>query len=217
MDVKSAYIELFDEEPTHKFSIKYSKAFSPYNANVKYSRQEMVFSLSYLWKDTSNEIMMGLIQHLLSKIFKAKKKTLNMDLYEIFLKNAHRGIEKTNVDSELKIVFDKINDEYFAGMLDMPNLVWGGYNLSKMGSYTYASDTIMISEILKKDQLLLDYVMYHEMLHKKLKFNRSKTGSRTYHHTKEFKETEAKFHDKDIEKKLKSFLRKQRIKKLFVG
>ncbi|PLW80295.1 hypothetical protein C0585_03180 [Candidatus Woesearchaeota archaeon] len=210
-----AYVGLLEREPIYELKVRYSKAFEPYNANVKYTRREMVFSLSHLWKDTSVEIKIGLIQFLLSKVFKTKRKTLNMDLYEIFLKNVHIGIEKDKIDPLLKSVFDKMNDMYFAGMLDMPNLVWGGRNLSKLGSYTYSSDTIMISDVLRKDSMLLEYVMYHEMLHKKLKFNRSKTGTKTFHHTKEFKELEAKFYDKDAEQKLKIFLRKQKLKRAF--
>ena len=213
--LKKAYVELLEREPIYELKVRYSRAFEPYNANVKYTKKEMVFSLSHLWIDTSVEIKIGLIQFLLSKIFKTKRKTLNMDLYEIFLKNVHIGIEKDKIDPLLRSVFDKMNDKYFAGMLDIPNLVWGGKNLSKLGSYTYSSDTIMISDVLRKDPMLLEYVMYHEMLHKKLKFNRSKTGTKTFHHTKEFKALEAQFYYKDAEEKLKVFLRKQRFKGAF--
>jgi predicted SprT family Zn-dependent metalloprotease len=71
----------------------------------------------------------------------------------------------------------------------------------------------MISDVLKKDMVFLEYVLYHEMLHKKIKFKKS--GSRSYHHTKEFKELEAKFYEKDVEQKLKVFLRKQKLKRAF--
>jgi len=58
---------------------------------------------------------------------------------------------------------------------------------------------------------LLDFVMYHEMLHKKHKFSIS--GVKSRYHTKEFKEDEKKFGDvKLIEKKLTIFLRKHKRK-----
>lgn len=212
--ITKAYIELFDSEPEYNFKVRYSRAFTPYNANVKYGGKNMEFSLSHLWKDASEEIKIGLIQNLFVKVFKLKnKKTLSIDLYELFLKNAHIGIVKDNIHPLIEETFDKLNDMYFAGMLDMPNLIFGGKNLSKLGSYTYTSDTIMISEVLKKDMILLEYVLYHEMLHKKIKFKKS--GSRNYHHTREFKELEKKFYEKDVEQKLKVFLRKEKLKRLF--
>jgi predicted metal-dependent hydrolase len=104
--------------------------------------------------------------------------------------------------------FKRCNALYFDGLLAQPNLVWGGYNLRLLGTYTYATDTIMISQVLRTDENLLDYVMHHEMLHKKHKFNH--TSSRTHSHTKAFREDEAKFHDKDAEKKLRVFLSRPR-------
>lgn len=208
-----AYKDLFDEIPHQRFTIKYSRAFTPYNANVKYTKEKIDFKLSHYWKDTSDEIKKGLIQSLLLKIFKKKKKTFEIDLYEIFLQNAHIGIEKDNIDPYLKELFEKINGIYFENKLEMPNLTFGGKNLTKLGSYNFSSDTIMISEILKKEPMLLEYVLYHEMLHKRLKFKRS--GSKHYHHTKEFKDMEKEFYLKDAEKKLRNFLRKEKIKRAF--
>ena len=47
--------------------------------------------------------------------------------------------------------------------------------------------------------------MYHEMLHKKYKFNN--TGIKTNQHSKEFKKEESKFKNSDvIEKKLKKLV-----------
>jgi len=210
-----AFFDLMGEPSSRKLSVKYSRAFSDYNANVKYTNKELIFNLSHLWKDVSDEIKMGIVQHLLCKVMGVKKRTLYTDLYDTFLKNAHRGQVEKEIEPYLKEKFDKINDMYFAGMMDTPNLVFGGKNLSKLGSYHYASDTIMISEIMKRDEILLEYVLYHEMLHKKLKFSRSKTGNKSFHHTKEFKELEAKLYLSDAESKLKKFLNKQRVKRAF--
>lgn len=214
--IEKAYKELFGESGTYKFSIRYSKAFVSYNANVKYTKNLMVFSLSHLWIDVSEEIKIGLIQSLFVKIFKLKdKKTISMDLYDLFLKNAHIGVGKRSFDPYLKSIFDKLNDMYFNGMLDECNLKWGQKSFRKLGSYTYSNDTISISTVLKKDEMLLEFVLYHEMIHKRLKFKKS--GSKTFHHTKEFKEMEKRFYDNDAEKKLTNFLRKERLKNMFFG
>jgi predicted metal-dependent hydrolase len=71
-----------------------------------------------------------------------------------------------------------------------------------LGSYSFNSDAIKFNPVLMKDSEALDYVMYHELLHKKLKF-RSESG-RSYHHTPEFKELERRFPNaSQIEKRLK--------------
>jgi hypothetical protein len=73
--------------------------------------------------------------------------------------------------------------------MEIPNLEWGSNSKRKLGSYDYHTDTISISTIfLDSEQELLDYLIYHEMLHKKLKFNSK--NNRSYHHTKKFKAKE---------------------------
>ena len=196
--LEEAFQELYpNKEIKYSFSLKYSKQFKPYNANVKRFGNNFVFNLSRNWKKISKEIQIGLIQELLVKILKDKKKTMNMELYNLFLKNIHIAAPKTKTNPILEESFNKINDIYFNGMLDIPNLQWGSDSTSKLGCYEYGSDSITISTIFRNSkQELLDYVMYHEMLHKKFKFE-SKNG-RTLHHSPEFKRMEAKFPNRDL-------------------
>jgi hypothetical protein len=212
--VQKAYSELWsDKDFNYVWTIKYSKAFSGYNANIKYTRTAFHFRFSHEWKDVSDDIKIGLIQSLLVKVFKDKKKTTNMDLYNLFLKNVHIGVEKNRIDPILSLSFERVNDKYFAGMIEKPNLVWGNLNFSKLGTYEYGSDTITISKVLASEQSLLDYVMYHEMLHKKLKFSHNK--SRNLHHSREFRDKEKEWGDKDVEEKLKVFLRQKKRRNYF--
>ena len=209
--IQEAFRQLYPEkEPRYDFSIKYSRKFKPYNANVKLYGNKLTFHFSKDWKKISREIQIGLIQELLTKILKDKRKTMNMELYNLFLKNVHIAVPKTKTDEVLEESFNKVNDDYFNGMLDKPNLQWGSSSTSKLGSYEYGSDTITISTIFKGNQQeLLDYVMYHEMLHKKFKFE-NKNG-RTVHHSPEFKRMEAKFPDRDLmEKEISRLARKHR-------
>ena len=128
------------------------------------------------------------------------------------MKNVHIAIPKTKTDEILEASFERINDAYFSGMLDKPNLQWGNASTSKLGCYEYGSDTITISTIFKKNESkeLLDYVMYHEMLHKKFKFQ-SRNG-RNLHHSSEFKKMEAKFESRELmEKEISRVARKHRL------
>lgn len=210
---EKAYSELFNKEPDRKINVNYSGKFKDYNANVRYSAFKLEFSLSKSWKTVSEEIQIGLLQGLLLKVYKKKASTMNMDLYESFMKNLNRFSTPSNFDPELEQAFNRMNAQYFNDFLEKPNLVWGKESFAKLGSYEYASDKITISTVLRGEFELLDFVMYHEMLHKKLQFE-TKNG-RNFHHTPEFKRLEKQFYIPDIEKRLTQFLRKKRLRKAF--
>lgn len=199
-----------------EFSVKYSDHFEAYNANIRKANNIITICMSRKWYTIDSEIKKGLIQVLLVKILKRKASTKNMELYEKFIKNLHIGIPKVVIDPLLEISFDRVNDEYFYGLIDKPNLVWGVDSKTKLGSYNYHTDTIMMSKVFysaytadAKNRDLIDYVMYHEMLHKKHKF-KTKNG-KSFHHTHEFRKREQEFKDAaDVENRLKIFLRKQK-------
>ena len=221
-----AFQQLYPEkELKYSVSLKYSRKFKPYNANVKLYRNNLMFNLSRDWKKISKEIQIGLIQELMAKILhesnasehrskrtrsQLTKKTMNIELYNLFMKNVHLAVPKTKTDEVLEESFNRVNEIYFNEMLDKPNLRWGNNSTSKLGSYEYGSDAITISTIFKDERReLLDYVMYHEMLHKKFKFQ-NKNG-RNLHHSSEFKKMEAKFENKDmIEMEISKLARKHR-------
>jgi len=89
-------------------------------------------------------------------------------------------------------------------------LVWGGYTKTQLGHYTYANNTVSISRVLEENDELLDFVVYHELLHKKHKFKHK--GTRSISHTAEFRADEKKFSDKNMDEELRKFLRKPRAK-----
>ena len=203
-----AFEDLFPEKNIEEFNfrINYNDRFKPYNANVKYTRNSFAFNLSKKWKRVSREIQVGLLQELLLKVFREKKKTFNIDLYNNFMKKIHIAVPKTRIDPFLEESFDRINEKYFVGMVEKPNLVWHS-SIRRLGSYEYGSDAISISKVLENDESALDYVMHHEMLHKKLKFDSSNGSCR--HHTKAFRELERKFENShELEERLKSITRR---------
>ncbi|MFH1916684.1 MAG: hypothetical protein ABIJ21_05445 [Nanoarchaeota archaeon] len=212
--ISRAYTELFSEPLTYTSSLKYSRAFRGYNANIKLRQNHIEVRMSYEWKTVSSDIKTGLIQLLLLKLFNKKngsrmrKETLEMDLYHRFIKALPKYTAVTKSDPVLEESFHRVNRDYFHNFLEQPNLAWGSESFVKLGTYEYATDTITISTVLAKDENLLDYVMYHELLHKKLQFY-DKNG-RSYHHTRQFKILEKKYKDPLAEEKLKEFLKKQK-------
>jgi len=199
-----AFKELYpDKELKHNLSLKYSAKFKAYNANVRVRGYELMFHMSKSWKSVSKEIQIGLMQELLVKVVKDKRTTHNMDLYNTFIKKVGSVAPKTKTDPLLEESFERVNERYFNGMMEKPNFVWHPPS-NRLGSYTYGSDTISMNDGLRTvDQNILDYVMYHEMLHKKYKFV-SKNG-RSYHHTSQFKRKEKEFDNQEmIERKIKT-------------
>tara|TARA_Y100000310_G_C20547936_1_gene746553 strand:- start:116 stop:772 length:657 start_codon:yes stop_codon:yes gene_type:complete len=211
--VEQAFNELFQDRNLEDYTlkIKYTDKFKPYNANVRYTGDSFQFNLSRKWRKISKEIQIGLIQGLMLKVFKDKRKTTNIDLYNSFMKNLHISIPKINNDPVLEESFNKINEKYFFGLIEKPNLTRHN-SIRRLGSYEYGTDTISISEVLLSDKNLLDYVMYHEILHKKHKFY-EKNG-RTFHHTKEFRRMERSFESSgEMEDRIKGLMRHKRRKK----
>lgn len=200
---------------SRSLEVVYSAKFKPFNANVKYDSHKMVFSLSSSWLDFSEDLRIGVIQHLLTKVFDYSfVVSFELDLYYKFIKNLPNYSKVDRVDDELLLSFKRVNEEYFDNELVMPNLVWGSLSFRKLGHYEYTTDTVLVSSVLRGESVLLDFVVFHELLHKKLGFKQSGKG-RFLHHSSLFRKEEAKFKVKDIESKLRAFLRKKKFVRAF--
>jgi len=204
-----AFRRLFPgKQLTYAIEIKYSRKFRPYNANVRKTGNVLQFNFSREWKSVNQEITIGLIQDLLLRILKKKSTTTNIDLYNHFIKNLHISAAKTEIDEGLQKIFDAVNDEYFNNSIDLPNLRWGLAGKTKLATYDYHTDTISVSRIFREaEEDVIAYLLYHEMLHKKMKF--SSSSGRSIHHSKQFKDLEKKFAKRDeMEQKLQQYIRK---------
>lgn len=214
--IERAYSELYPgKDFTYNEQLKYSAKFNDYNGNVKRRGDEIEVSLSRKWKGIDDEIAIGMVQALLNKLFGTKIMTLNIELYNKFLRNIHIAVPKTRLEPKLVESYNRVNDKYFYGLIEMPNLVFGTSSTSKLGSYEYGADKISISTIfMDSPEELLDFIMYHELLHKKHKFYVK--GGRSYHHVGKFKREEKQFlNHREMERQLKSFLAKKRVKRFF--
>jgi hypothetical protein len=206
-----------------RVSLNYSGHFTNYNANVKYTKSHVEFSLSRMWRNVDEDIQTGLIESLVIRMYKIKGiSTSNMKLYEAFMKGLSKYARADTHDPELEESFNRVNDKFFNGMMEKPNLIFASESFRKLGSYEYSTNTVYISTIFKglstDEQKFLDYIVYHELLHKKHTFN-VKNG-RHQAHTTIFKKDEKKFdaeNNIDMEKELNAWLRKKRysIKRMF--
>lgn len=193
--IEESYTLLFPEQAfSYTPVLKYSGKFKPYNANVRLAGNTLTFNLAKEWREVSREIQIGLIQDLMLRLFKAKKQSMYVDLYHKFVQKLHIAMPKTKSDPVLATSFSRLNEAYFFGTMEQPNLVWGMESKRKLGSYEFKTDTITISTVFHDfESVFLDYVMYHEMLHKKFQY-KSNFG-RSRFHTAEFRKREAVFPD----------------------
>ena len=213
--IEESYKHLFpDREFDYTGILKYSRQFSDYNANVRQSGRRIEFKLSRKFRDVSKEIRMGVIQELMLKLWKpdtCEKENMSLlyvDLYNSFVKNLHIAVSKTQSDPLLAASFSRVNDRYFHGLIEQPNLAWSKDSRSQMGCYHYKTDLITISPLLKEaDPLLMDLVMHHEMLHKDRKF--SHAGGRNRYHSTEFRQREREFENfEELHRQLNSLSRR---------
>lgn len=214
--VEKAYSLLYpDKDFPYIVDLNYSGKFDGFNANAKMRGNHIKISMSKKWRGISEDIKIGLIQELITSLHKSKKDTPNMRMYNNFIKNLTKFAERTKSDPALEASYDRVNDNYFYGLIDKPNLRWGSHSTTTLGSYKFQTDTITISKIFRESPLeILDYIMYHEMLHKKVQFE--KKNGRTRYHTPEFRKQEKAYPNSElIEKELSRITRKHRFKKTF--
>jgi hypothetical protein len=216
----TAFRELFPSRQMPSLSLKYSGKFKDYNATVHMTKRagiflSLEFRLSKKFIECDESIRIGVIQHLLNRVYKTTKKSLEQDLYKGFLENVTRYAPRVESDLYLQEKFAVLNDRYFSGLMEQPNLVFGKKDATTvLGHYNYTSDTVTISPVLKEREDLLLFVLYHELLHKKHGAKTSASG-RSQYHTPAFRRDEKLFHIPNSEKELERFVRKKKLKKAF--
>lgn len=214
-----AFRNLYPTRELPDLKLHFSAKFSDYNANVHISRSgrkinSLDFGLSRLFSESDETIIIGIIQHLLNRTYNTNVQTMQQEFYHNFIKHLNKYASRTESDPLLEQLFHELNEEYFSGLLDKPNLKFGSPSTTTVGHYNYSRDLVTISTVLKEDIDILKYVLYHELLHKKHSFQTSESG-RAQYHTPAFRADERKFAIPDIEKRLERFLRKKKLRKAF--
>lgn len=96
---------------------------------------------------------------------------------------------------DLEEIFRDLNGQFFDGLLAQPRLSWSPRNSRRMlGHWDPAHNAIVISRILdssKTPRFLVEYILYHEMLH--LRYPAEYRSQRRCVHTRAFKVDERKF------------------------
>ncbi|HQZ70353.1 MAG TPA: hypothetical protein PK826_03345 [Anaerolineae bacterium] len=100
---------------------------------------------------------------------------------------------------DLVAVFTRVNQTFFAGRLAQPSLNWSAeVSRRKLGHYRPMTDELQLSLALDRPDVpaeVLDFVMYHELLHKAIGVD-TKDGRRRAH-TAMFRLAEARYPHRD--------------------
>jgi len=95
----------------------------------------------------------------------------------------------------LEAIFSELNARYFNSQLEVERIGWGlRAGRRRLGHYDPAHQTITISPVLDSDavpRFVLEYVVYHEMLH--VLFDDDVSGGRGRHHSSDFRMAERGF------------------------
>ena len=96
---------------------------------------------------------------------------------------------------DLEEIFEELNTRFFHGLLARPTLGWSrGASRQTLGYFDPAHNAIVISRVFDSEEIprfLLEYIVYHEMLH--LKYPAVYRSQRRCVHTPEFKQQERLF------------------------
>jgi hypothetical protein len=108
--------------------------------------------------------------------------TKKRELYELMAAEPYQAVqdeifelegipdESRGAFHDLAESFDRVNDAFFGGQMGRPHLMWSKVLTGrKFGHYVFLRDTVLVSRTLDQPsvpQLLVDYVVYHELLHK---------------------------------------------------
>jgi len=147
---------------------------------------------------------------LLSKLFRKEVAAKHLDRYRRFLnrKETVRQMETVRRERgrkqihppagkhhDLIEIFEEVNFHYFHGLMARPEIGWSPtISRTILGHYDSAHHAIVISRILDSAEVprfVVEYVMYHEMLH--LRYPEARHGGRRCVHTEEFRKAEAQF------------------------
>jgi hypothetical protein len=216
--IQESFNRLFsDKDFNYLTNLEYNRRLSNFNANIKLERNSISVNLNLQWKDIEDEIKIGLIQSLLLKLFKKKVNTQNIELYNNFVKNIPTLTPKTKSDPHLETSFNRVNQNFFQNTIEQPNLTWGTASKRKLASYNFHDDTVTVSTIFKESrEEILDYLMYHELLHKYHKFNHK--NGRSHFHTPKFKSDENLYpQKKEIDIEINGIIRHSKARKKKIG
>lgn len=190
--------------------------FAGLNHTARLHENRLRIRVSDIFTDAPAAVYHSLALILLSKLYRKKIDGAHHRAYRTFVLEDHiqararaartgrcrqtrvHGAQGRFVD--LEAMFDRLNDECFAGTIPKPRISWSAKKTRYvLGRFDVTHNTIFISRIfdcLDIPSYVCEYVLYHEMLH--VRHHSQTQHSQTQHsrlivHTPEFRSEEKLF------------------------
>lgn len=174
--------------------------FAGLNHTIRIRRQQIYVRVSDLLRTAPPQVQRALAFILMAKLFRKRASSEHQALYQQYARQpqviraselARRGRGRKHLTSaagnyhNLDQLFARLNRRYFANQLPHPGISWSQRRTKRiLGHHDQVHDAIVVSRSLDAPdvpEFLVEYVLYHEMLH--LKHSpRVINGRRIYHH-----------------------------------
>lgn len=213
-DVKKAYEEAFRwYDETNKIPAIHVSHY-PYigiNHTIRVRNKEVFVRIAELCRDMPLDVHRALAFILVAKLYGRRTRKRDEAVYSEYassdalhdraaaVKRARGRKVVTTTKGEtydLDAIWDDLNWTYFRGFLPKPTLTWSAKKTYRiLGHHDATHDHITISKTLDSREVpkfVVEYVLYHEMLHI---FHPTEHGhnGRRYNHTPKFRADEEKF------------------------
>jgi len=185
-------------------------AYADVNNVIRIRNGKVVAGLSDLLEAAPPTVLESIAFILLCKLYRKPIPKRYQTRYRQFLNRRHirerahairrvRGRkwigEPAGKHFHLEEIFDELNRQYFHGLLGRPQLSWSrSASRTLLGHWDAAHNAIIISRIFDRPgtpRPLVEYILYHEMLH--LKYPVEHRRSRRCIHSAAFREEERRF------------------------
>lgn len=187
--------------------------FYPYSSlvlTIRRREERVIVRFSDLLKRAPGEVLEGAGALILSRLYRRRAPRLLVQTYLEYARsdrvrgriNQMRGRRVRRVATlaqgrhhDLASLFDQLNQQYFEGKLERPHIGWSTRSWRRQfGCYDPGPNQIVLNRRMDRPgipQFVVEYVLYHEMLHVKHPTRRS--GCSLLSHSPEFRAEEKRF------------------------
>lgn len=213
--LQGIFAEVFQRTAKRNISVEISVSFYPFaglNHTIRLRNQKLHVRVSDLIQEAPMPVFFALAQILVGKLLKRRPNEEAENLYQQYIYQPEimqaserarqlrgrkylRGAQGKNYD--LEQIFTKLNYAYFNNQLPIPKLSWSQRpNKRILGHHDAVHEVIVISCSLDRKYVpdyVIEYVMYHEMLH--IKHPTLVVNGKRRYHTTTFRAEEKQFMD----------------------
>ena len=211
--LKSLFIDAFQQVTKRPMRPEIDIAFYPFaglNHTIRIRKQRVYVRLSDILRDAPRQVHQALAFILVAKLFNKRVTSEHEALYRQYayqpqvlrasdLARRRRGRKVINSSKgriyDLDKIFTRLKRRYFSSDLHRPVLSWSTRRTKRiLGHHDAVHDAIIISRTLDHadvPEYLVEYVLYHEMLH--IKHRPRVVNGRRLFHTAAFRADEERF------------------------